>query len=590
MFVLLAWAVKTSLNEGTKAKAPQREGLSEEKGLVLRRGRVPYMSREILPANTIHNVISTVNIADNLTAARLLDYFSSRTPWHRSLWNAGAILALREVLEASEAHNAGHLSERSIKGAVTTALRLVKGDPGIGSADERRVLTDALTFNGAAREEILFQGMEYEQVRETLERVTPGYFERWAAALASDQPPAPERASRAIAAHLLDTGFNSNFLHRWWNYRLRIRPTDGEPFATLVAEANELSNQPERDYEVLVPFPSELKPPKGLLPPESWLNAAQVSAWVTEHNLTMPTGFHQQGGLLLKIKALDAESAVQLAAERVELFAARVLLSLRKVVQNCGVAWIAGETRTFSVERHIRGIKIGAMHRENRIWLESEADPFVDPAIELLAPLQSGATTTAIAGGWAAIESLLGEPKNKKADPAERLATIVACSFPRAELTYLAYSLTRQSQPFAAQVAEMAENREKSTHLAQMIIAGTCPEPQDWSDRAAILRVRDVLVDPQSALQGIRDHVHDSFARLYRQRNLILHAGKTRAVALRSTLRGATPLVGAGLDRICHARFADGITPIRLAGRARTALGSVQPGSATACVTLLGES
>ena len=87
------------------------------------------MSREILPANTIHDVISTLSPAENLTAARLLDYFSSRTPWHRSSWNAGAILALREVLEASEAHNSGHFSERSIKGAVTTALRLVRMIP-----------------------------------------------------------------------------------------------------------------------------------------------------------------------------------------------------------------------------------------------------------------------------------------------------------------------------------------------------------------------------------------------------------------------------------------------------------------------------
>lgn len=548
------------------------------------------MSREILPANTIQNVISTVNTAENLTATRLLDYFSSRTPWHRSLWNAGAILALREVLEASEAQNSGHLSERTIKGAVTTALRLVKDDPGIGNDDERRVLVEALSFNGGPREEILFKGLEYEQVSEILERVTPGYLERWSVAIAGDDPPASERASRAIAAHLLDRGFNSNFLHRWWNYRLKIRRPENDSLADLVREANELGNQPERDYEVLVPFPSELKPPKGLLPPESWLSATLVSAWVAEKNLAMPEGFHQQGGLLLRTRALDAESAVQMAAERVELFAARVLLSLRKEIRDCGIAWIAGETRTFSVERHIRGIKIGAIHRENRIWLESEADPFVDPAIELLAPLQSGATTTAIAGGWAAIESLLGEPKNKKADPAERLATIVACSFPRAELTYLAYSLARQDQAFADQIRGMNENREKSTHLAQLIIDGTCPEPQDWSDRAAILRLREVLVDPQGALARIKDHVQDSFARLYRQRNLILHAGKTRAVALRSTLRGATPLVGAGLDRICHARFADEITPIKLAGRARTALGSVPPGDADACVTLLGAS
>jgi hypothetical protein len=533
-------------------------------------------------------MISTVNPDENLMAARLLDYFSSRTPWHRTLWNAGTVLALREVLEASEAQNLGHLSEKSIRGAVTTALRLLKDDPGIGSPTERTALAGALTLNGEPRDEISYKGMEYEQIDELLNRATPVYLERWAQAISSDSPPPAERGSRAIAAHLLDQGFNSNFLHRWWTYRIRIRKPADTPFSVLVSEAAALSTKPETEFTVLIPFPSELKPPRGLLPPASWLDAARVSEWVKENALSIPPSLHQQGGLLLKISALDPESAVQLAAERVELFAARVLLSLRKQIQNCGVAWVQGQSKIFSIERLIRGIKIGAMHRENRIWLETEADPYIDPAIELLAPLQSGATTTAIAGGWAAIESLLGEPKNKRADPAERLATIVACSFPRAELTFLAYILGEQDKAFSESLRAIPENREKAAFVAQCILDDTCPTPGEWSDRAAIMRMKEVLSAPQETLTTIKHHVQDSLARLYRQRNLILHAGRTHAVALRSTLRAATPLVGAGLDRICHARFVDGVPPIRLAGRARTALTTVAPGDAAGCVSLLG--
>ena len=102
------------------------------------------------------------------------------------------------------------------------------------------------------------------------------------------------------------------------------------------------------------------------------------------------------------------------------------------------------------------------------------------------------------------------------------------------------------------------------------------------------MRMKEVLSAPQETLTTIKHHVQDSLARLYRQRNLILHAGRTHAVALRSTLRAATPLVGAGLDRICHARFVDGVPPIHLAGRARTALTTVAPGDAAGCVSLLG--
>jgi hypothetical protein len=292
-------------------------------------------------------MISAVNPAENLIAARLLDYFSSRTHWHRTLWNAGTILALREVLEASEAQNLGHLSEKSIRGAVTTALRLLQDDPGLGGPNERAALVGALTLNGDPKEEILYKGLEYEQIQELLQRATSLYLERWAEALTEASPPAPERASRAVASHLLDCGFNSNYLHRWWTFRLRVRQPADTPLSELVREASQLANKAETQYSILVPFPSELKPPRDLLPPASWLDSTAVSRWVQTNGLTMPSDLHQQGGLLLTISALDPESAVQLAAERVELFAARVLLSLRKQIQNCGIAWVQGQTKPY---------------------------------------------------------------------------------------------------------------------------------------------------------------------------------------------------------------------------------------------------
>ena len=535
-------------------------------------------------------MISAVNPYENHIAARLLEYLSTRTPWNRILWNSGSVLALREVLEASEAVNQGHLSDTTLRASVRAALRLVKDDPGFGGPAERVALADSLTVNGEPRAEITFEGLEYEQIRQSLDDATPQYLARWATAMRAPQAPAAERTSRAIASHLLDRGYNGNYLHRWWTYRLYADRSEERPLSELVREASDLANVAEQGYEVLVPFPSELKPPRGLLAPQGWCNAAYVSEWVKQNGAAMPPNFHQQGGLLLGVQALDPESAVQLAAERVELFNARVLLSLRKQVTNCGIAWVRGKTQTFSIERHLRGIQIGAIHRENRLWLETEADRYIDPAIELLAPLQSGTSTTAIAGGWAAIESLLGEPKSKKADPAERLATIVSCSFPRAELTALAYVLREQDTDFRQTIDAARENREKAAVVAKAIVAGSCPTPVSWADRAAVNRMAELLGAPRDTLETIKDHVHDAFARMYRQRNLILHAGRTRAVALRSTLRGAAPLVGAGLDRITHARYVDGMTPIQLAGRARTALATVSSDHPEGCVKLLGSS
>lgn len=565
-----------------------------EKGLVLSRRSeegvertCPVYGSDVYPTSIIGQMISLVNEYEQLICARLLDYFSSKTHWNRSLWGAGTILALHEVLEASEAQSQGHLSDKTIKSAIVTALRLLQDDPGMGTPQERETLAGLLRFDGEPRNDLPFQGLEYEAIKETVERSIPAYLERWSRAIAQDRP-AHERASRAIAAHLLDIGFHSDYLHRWWTWRTK-NPRDVEtPLADVVAEAAAMAVREETTFSVLVPFPTPLQPPSGLLPPDSWIDATEVSKWLKENIATDLEGMRQQGGLLLTISARDPESAVQFAADRVEMFAARVLLSLRKTVQPLPVAWVKGKRKSFSIERRLRGIKIGAMHRENRIWLESEPDPYIDPAIELLAPLQSGTATAAIAGGWAAIESLLSEPLAKRADPAERLATIVACSFPRAELTDLAYAVVELGGDLAIRLAALGSNKEKAALVAESILDGSFPLLPNWSDRAAVERMRELLAAPRETLFGIRNHIHDTIARLYRQRNLILHAGKTQAVALRSTLRAASPLVGAGLDRIAHGRFAGNMKPLQLAGRAFTAIKNVNADEPLRCVDLLG--
>lgn len=409
-----------------------------------------------------------------------------------------------------------------------------------------------------------------------------GYLEKWADAVASNQPPLPERAARAIAAHMLDSGFHSDFLHRWWTRR--IRSGVEYPLSEVLNEAAQLVLQPELEFAVLVAFPSPLTPPRGLLPPRNWLNATEVANWFSANGFESE-GVRQQGGLLLSVHAREAESAVQAAAERIEMFYARVLLSLRKEIEPLPYAWVAGARTRYSLERRLRGIKIGAMRRENRIWLESDADIYIDPAIELLAPLQIGASSAAIAGGWAAIESLLGEPRNKRADPAEKLASIVASSFPRAELTDLAFSIIDLGGVWADRLQRATTNKERSELVAKGILARKIPEPASWSERAAVERMTDLLAAP---LTDIRDHMQDTFARLYRQRNLVLHAGLTKAIALRATLRTAAPLVGAGLDRISHARFVGNMRPVQVAARARTSLENLSADEPMRCIDLLG--
>lgn len=295
---------------------------------------MPRLWVGVCPASIIGQVISLVNDYEQLICARLLDYFSSKTHWNRSLWGAGTILALREVLEASEAQSQGHLSDKTIKSAIVTALRFLRHDPGVATPLERETVAGLLRFDGEPRNDLPFQGLEYEAIKETVERSIPVYLERWSRAIAEDRP-AHERASRAIAAHLLDIGFHSDYLHRWWTWRTK-NPRDVEtPLAEVVAEAAAMAVRKETTFSVLVPFPTPLQPPSGLLPPDSWIDATEASKWLKEKVAIDLEGMRQQGGLLLTIPARDPESAVQFAADRVEMFAARVLLSLRKSVHTC---------------------------------------------------------------------------------------------------------------------------------------------------------------------------------------------------------------------------------------------------------------
>lgn len=212
----------------------------------------------------------------------------------------------------------------------------------------------------------------------------------------------------------------------------------------------------------------------------------------------------------------------------------------------------------------------------------------IDAAIEMLSHLQASSPAAAVAGGWAAIEALLSEPTDR-GGAADRLAMLVACSFPRAELTVLSYRLEPLNQTLASALQGVKENSDRGEIVARTLTSRptlTFPNAS-LSDKAAIARVRELLRSPSAVLGVIQEQSTIAFRRLYRQRNLVLHWGKTDAVALRASLRTAAPLVGAGIDRIIHAFYVDHISPLQLVARAKTALGTVGSATGPSCTTLL---
>lgn len=520
-------------------------------------------------------MLNPVNTEDQVIAARLVELLSPSTAWNRSLWSINTLLTLREILEAVEASRSGILGPDSLKRLSSLAIRLAGKDPGVLVA-ERQVLGEAL------QNPPRYDGLAYHTVTQLLDHIAPHYLIRWVAALNQTPRPQTERTARSISGYLLDQGFSGEFLHAWftkWLYQESAQLTLVE---LLQMAQTDLVQRPVIDFEILIAFKNAPKSASGF--PQGWLKSNELSHWLRANKFDV-TDVRASGGVCLTIQARDANAAVQLASDRIDRFTARASVGTSIPLQPWHAIWVRGEGIAFPYGHRPRGVRVKALYREDQLFSASNSS--VDAAIELLAHLEGSSPTAAIAGGRAAIEALLAEP-NDRAGAADSLASIVACSFPRAELTALSYIAEKTCPDLQAELVECKENRERALVVARSIVNGHTLNLRRHSDKAAYHRMEKLLRAPSKVLSDIQAHVADAFHRLYRQRNLILHGGKTNSVVLEGSLRTSAKLVGAGMDRITHAWYVKGISPIELAARSKSAIPLVPLDNPLACVNLLG--
>jgi hypothetical protein len=426
-------------------------------------------------------------------------------------------------------------------------------------------------------------------------RVDDGYLARWIAAVDSGRAPPVERTSRSVATHLLDKGFSSDHLYRWLDADRHRGPAPD--LARILAEANLMCRTTAaRSYEVVVPcfIPGD---PTRLPPAVRWLDAEQTAA--TLDKLRPGQRKPRQGGAFaIQVTGRDPWAAVEAANELIARVSARVQVGRpgSDLVRTAGVAYVTGNGREFQLRPPRRQLDVHALHRQGAVFDVDPADSRqLDDALELAAYLETGSAGAAVTGGWAAIEGLLlhaGERGHVAA--ADRLAAIVACSVGRAELTPLAFAhQAHGSDDLASQLQAMdvtSSNYERVRLTEQHLRDGHRLALASASDEAALDRVTGILGNARADIGRIRQYVQDTFRRLYNQRNLVMHGGSFRSIALSATLRTAPPLVGAGLDRIVHAQLGarQPMDPLSLSARAEAELDLLGSDGASWIVDLLG--
>jgi len=512
--------------------------------------------------------------------SRLKDYFGRRTPWQRRLWNVGTALALMETIEAAEHFRNGHLNAGSFKDLTGSLKAKLGKDPGTGGGDVRRhmqLILDSIGSNDRALAEL----------RYLVEPVHRKYMERWRRAVEGEHSYGPEYVSRTLGSHLLDAGFSQEQLHRWISsleHDARILS-----LTDLFDEADALVARPVAMYEVLVPVAAI---PKRSAMPLEWHDAAEVNSWLRTR-AGDPSDVRQNGGFIFRIDERDSWAAVERARDRITSMTARIAVGLpgMPVFAVHNQAWVAGKDVAYSFSSPGRQVDVHSLDRQQALFSHGHPgleDPMAS-ALELLASLETGTPGTAVASGWAAIEILLSRPDSANATAADELALLVACSFPRAELTTLSYRYAdSHDDEVSEELRAATSNRHRAATMANAITAGIVQPLPNLSDNAAIQRMRDVLTKPNETLGRIRGYASEAFRRLYRQRNLVLHSGDRESVALRPVLRTVPPLVGAGIDRIVHAALdSPPQRAVDLVARASTEIALVGTSEGTHIVDLL---
>lgn len=194
----------------------------------------------------------------------------------------------------------------------------------------------------------------------------------------------------------------------------------------------------------------------------------------------------------------------------------------------------------------------------------------IDDALALLAPQLQSTVGISVAALWAACEGILGRLDSKGTDVADRLADIVACTFPRNDAYELVSTWAKDgTDELSDALRKERSNLKKIMLLAEHLSASGDPGYTQVTDQLAVNRVATMMAHPSEYVTRVRMYLQFMFRRLYYQRNLVMHSARFDSVSLSSTARVAPKLVAAGLDQIIHARFdRHGTEPLGLAARA----------------------
>ncbi|WP_102159557.1 integrase [Zhihengliuella halotolerans] len=488
-------------------------------------------------------------------ATRLQDFFLASAPWQRRLWEAGTLSTLTELLDASRWQSEGVLHSSMVKLLATDLATLIAKDPGIGGPKKTEIINAELSTN------VPYGSGHWQSLDQLTEQAKRQYLKFWRDAIDSNSPPGAERAARAIAATLLDTGYSMSMLHGWITNHIENCGELGE----MLESADSLRRQKPTKFTVAIPFTSMPRANVARSNP-AWRDAPAIKLWLGDSRKALTKGVYFMGGFRYDLSAMDEHSALQEAsAIRGRILSRSSFVPGYRNIAPAGIVWIlnqaTGVTRQFPLEEAHRGIFLHSLGAGDRVHAVGSTASRLDDALELASSLNNSSSPgPPIVNGWSALEALLfssGNPKDVKKGRGPvaiaRAALLSTCSWPRAELTSLSYSKRQDVTALDIRLEGAASNHERCGHLLHQLRTTENLSLSDSRDRAAQERMLELIKDESGTLKSVRRQMELAFRRLYRNRNIVVHGGAASAQTLAVAIRTTAPLVGAVLDRLVHA-------------------------------------
>jgi hypothetical protein len=509
------------------------------------------------------------NQYDEQVVGRILEMAAPATPWYRRLWHSGPLLTAGELLEVGALRGAAVSAKRDLQADLIAALR---DDAGLGT--HAQAIRTALPKDAR---DLVVGGYAWHALELATANAATGYLTRWATTLRVGPRPPAEFVARRLTAYVLDSGWSPTHLHRWLTYRA-VHRTSTVDLPDILDEAAADIVSRHRVFQICVPLAQN--PPLPRPTPPGWLTSREAAAW-RQANVPSSKSVRQYGAVLFDIQAADVYSAADIVRSRLASLAARFAVGGRRELRFGNEIWVAGMPGSLPTEGSPRRVEVYSVEHLERLF-ELAFPQALASALELIEPLDRGTPAAATIGSWAAIESLLvGPADGPNTVAADRMALVVASSFIRTELTVLAWAHARaSSDTLASAITAATESRDKAQLLEQAIVSHTLLNIPRISDQWAAARLAPLLQDPYTGVRSLQVVLQRVFRRLYRQRNIIAHGGRTDSIGLDSTIRLAAPLVGEGLDRISYAMLKRGVEPLRLAAGAKIRIATLKPATA----------